>query len=387
MLTKKYTEYTCKSCYYFTCNKTNYDKHLTTHKHKMLTNVDTDRKQSYNCQVCDYATVCKDYYNKHLGSKKHQTRLFTSIAPKSLFICNDCDYTTDKKPCYNKHLETNKHKCRTQQSVNSHDVNAIQYNKKYFCNNCSKEFSARQSLFVHKKRCALPLNNTVMPTIINNLITQNDNLQNIIMEQAKQQEEDRRLKYEGDNQIRDLLIEITKKENTTIINNTQNNFNINMFLNDKCKDAMNFLDFVESLHISFEELENMAHKGYVTGMSDIIINGLNQLDVYHRPIHCTDIKRETMYIKDNNEWIKDNNQTNIQKIINMVSKKNMRKVPEWQRAHPNSDIIDSKEQYLHMNIMQQCLNSGCLSECKRNDAKIIKNIAKFTYLDRGRKIT
>ena len=338
----------CEICDYITSRRTNFDRHVSTRSHTFLTKRAKNENPYFRCEKCDYITCHKSNYAKHLSTRKH-TFLTKVTAASEQEIC-------------------------TGPSVSTH-----------VCSICTKTFNSRQTLHAHRKKCP---NLENPPDIIVEILKKNDSLQNIIIEQAKQQEEERLLQRERENQIRDLLIEITKKENT-VINNTQtnNNFCLNMFLNEKCKDAMNFVDFVESLHISFEELENMAHKGYVAGMSDIIINGLQQLDVYHRPIHCTDIKRETMYIKDKDEWTKDEDQMKIQKIINMVSKKNMRKVPEWQRAHPMSDITDSKEQYLHINIMQQCLNSGCLSECRRNDAKIIKNIAKFTYLDRGRKIS
>ena len=334
-----------------------------------LTNLTQKRlisAQTYECEMCDYTTSRKSKYIEHLSTDKHKnltnlTILRTEIRPH-FFCCEYCDYSTSEKKHYTAHLSTLKHKKAVDPPVES----------PYICNACSRSFNSRQTLHSHKKKCILPsVNKQDMGELVIELIKQNHEFKQMIIEQNNK------------------MIEMSQRENTVINNNTTTNnqqFNLNMFLNEQCKDAMNFVDFVDSLQITFEELENMAHKGYVCGMSDIILNGLRQLDIYHRPIHCTDMKRETMYIKDNNEWAKDENQIKIQKIINMVSKKNMRKVPEWQNANPKSDITDSKEQYLHMNIMQQCLNSASVSESKRNDAKIIKNIAKFTYLDRGKNL-
>ena len=304
--------------------------------------------------------------------------------PNLTYSCECCSYNTGNKKDYNKHLVTRKHLSKI--SFNDLSQQNIDCNQYHTCANCNCSYNSRQALYYHKKKC-IPPPILQDASIVNELIKQNQDFKQTIINQSKNLEELYIKQEHRDNQIRDLLIEIAKKDNSVIYNNTTNQqFNLNMFLNEQCKDAMNFIDFVDSLNISFEELENMAHKGYVSGMSDIILNGLKQLDIYHRPIHCTDIKRETMYIRDNDEWMRDENQMKIQKIINMVSKKNMKRVPDWHLAHPKSDITDSKEQYLHMNIMQQCLNSGCLAECKRNDAKIIKNIAKFTYLDRGKNL-
>ena len=324
---------------------------------------------NFVCTKCDYKTEYKSSYEKHLLTTKHQKQ--TNVQ----YTCDICLYTTCNKKYYNKHLQTNKHKQMTNHA--SHGCNKTE---KYVCKICCAKLSSRQSLHRHKIKCEQHEHLTNgNANIIMELMKQNYEFKTIIIEERKKQEEER-------NEFKQLLVDIAKKE-SNIINNTQHNqFNLNMFLNEKCKDAMNFMDFVNSLQVSFEELENMANKGYIAGMSDIILNGLRQLDVYHRPIHCTDIKRETMYIKDNNEWIKDEDQTRVKKVITMVGRKNMRRVGEWQRAHPKCEITDSKEQYLHMNIMQQCLNGETQYECQKNDAKIIKNIAKFTYLDKGRNI-
>ena len=371
----------------------------------MMTETRQKNTFSYHCKNCDYNTCDKSNYDKHILTRRHLKMLQTTRQKSTdMYVCVCCDYSSCSLKNYNAHLLTRRHEMMTLK----HDTDPLRCpdltNTKshHICTQCSRQYSTRQSLYVHKKKCPnskLPklVSLSQQPTdmIIVEIIKQNHELQNIILDERKIREEERQhqklqeeRQIERENQLKDLLIEIAKKE-TTIINNSNthnNQFNLNMFLNEQCKDAMNFMDFVNSLQVSFEELENMAHKGYVAGMSDIIMNGLRQLDVYHRPIHCTDVKREIMYIKDNNEWVIDEDQSRVKKVIAIVSKKNMRLVREWQTAHPKCEILDSKEQYLHMNIMQQCLNSETQCECNRNDAKIIKNIAKFTYLDKGRNI-
>ena len=337
---------------------------------------------SFHCEKCYYTTCNKKDFTKHLSTRKHNF-LQNGVEKKSpTFYCSFCDYTASTKQLYAKHISTRKHEIlqnvqKNVQNVPSSVENVQPVAGLHICSICNKKCNSRQSFDYHKNICKPPTQpNAVSAEVMTQLMKQNETLQKFIIEQTQE--------------MKNMLLEIAKKESVVNVNhnmNTQNNhFNLNMFLNEKCKDAMNFVDFVNSLQVSFEELENMAHKGYVAGMSDIILNGLKDLDVYHRPIHCTDIKREIMYIKDNNEWIKDDDQTHVKRVITMVGRKNMRRVGEWQRAHPKCEITDSKEQYLHMNIMQQCLNGETQYECQKNDAKIIKNIAKFTYLDKGRNI-
>ena len=398
-----YNLYICKLCDYNTSIKHSYTRHLLSSKHVKNAN----SVQLHNCEICDYVTGVRRDYERHLFTQKHVQKMKNvqnvqnvqnvhSVEKcPTIFVCELCNYTTATKKHYKEHINTKKHQTMNNRIIIPCVDNTITETNEYVmrknnvCTLCFKQFNSRQGLHAHKKSCIGPDKNTSVPNILLGLMKQNQEFKELIIEQTKQQEELVRQQHDDNQAFKTMVMELAQKENTIITNNnTQNNhFNLNMFLNEKCKDAMNFLDFVDSLQISFEELENMAHKGYVAGMSEIIMNGLKQLDVYHRPIHCTDIKRETMYVKDNNEWVKDDDQVRIKKVISIVAKKNMRNIRSWQYAHPNCEITDSKEQYLHMNIMKQCMNNESQHICGLNDGRIIKNIAKYTYLDRGRNIT
>jgi hypothetical protein len=165
-----------------------------------------------------------------------------------------------------------------------------------------------------------------------------------------------------------------------IQNNTTNHFNLNVFLQEKCKGAINMSDFVNNLNIEMGDLEMVGKIGYVEGISRIILNELRGLDIYTRPIHCTDTKRDTIYIKDRDKWTRDTEMNeHTKKVIEKVANKNLSKIPEWRRQNPGADIMDSNEHTLNMQIMIQSLGGlgGTTKEkTKRNYDKIIKLVSK-----------
>ena len=195
------------------------------------------------------------------------------------FLCESCDYSTGSNKDFKKHLLTAKHKLSTKSTQKSQKIPTA-----YYCN-CGKNYKDRSGLWRHKKKCAETSENSqiseeckIDANLVRELIEQNKDLQNQIIEMASH-----------------------KHENVTI----NNNFNVNMFLNVQCKDAINFTDFIERIEISHDDLENNAQLGFVNGISKILLDNLQRLTLYERPIHCTDVKRETMYIKDDNQWQKD----------------------------------------------------------------------------------
>lgn len=199
------------------------------------------------------------------------------------FVCEKCAFICSKKSNYKLHLLTQKHQNGIQLIQN--DIQKMPKNAATFDCECGNTYKHRSGLYRHKKTCQkMPKNaeEGPMTTIVLNLLNQNAELQKIILEQSKE----------------------TKVSNTNIINNTTNNFSLNVFLNEKCKDAITLKDFVDGLQVRLKDLEETAQLGYSEGVSKIFINGLNELEVNKRPIHCSDAKRETLYIKDNNEWKK-----------------------------------------------------------------------------------
>ena len=295
---------------------------------------------------------------------------------QQIFICKLCDFKTCKKNNYNRHLQTLKHKnlSNSDKIVTNSDKNE-QKEQKEPINNfdciCGKKYKYRQGLSYHKKKCSL-LNNTTLITIedkkeILELKEDNKELKNMIKELIKEN-----AKHQL--QIGELIPKIGNN-NTT--NNTQNNnqkFNINVFLNEQCKNAINMSDFIKSLHITIEQLDFTKQNGLVQGLSKSIIENMNKLSIYERPMHCTDTKRETLYIKEDNEWKKDINKEKIKGAIKKASSKNFNALMNWKNLNPDYMNNEDKTDYFTKTI-------STIGKSTTNiDEKIIKNLCKETYV-------
>jgi hypothetical protein len=278
------------------------------------------------------------------------------------FVCEKCAFICSKKSNYKLHLLTQKHQNGIQLIQN--DIQKMPKNAATFDCECGNTYKHRSGLYRHKKTCQkMPKNaeEGPMTTIVLNLLNQNAELQKIILEQSKE----------------------TKVSNTNIINNTTNNFSLNVFLNEKCKDAITLKDFVDGLQVRLKDLEETAQLGYSEGVSKIFINGLNELEVNKRPIHCSDAKRETLYIKDNNEWKKeDDNKTELTKAIKTIGKKNMMQIFEWQKKHPEYNDPDSKENDKYQKMILNAMSGSTTEEQENNMKKIIKNVTKNVVIDK-----
>ena len=276
------------------------------------------------------------------------------------YICKSCNYISFKKTDYNRHLLTSKH-LKIQNNTNIIEENEIIDLKKFVCE-CGKKYKHHSSLWSHKKKCDF-LNNTNKLSIINeNTII--DELKNIIIKQqsqiSKQQEQ---------------LSELLPKIGNNITNNTQNNkFNINVFLNEKCKDAINMTDFIKSIEVSLQQLDFTKQNGLAHGLSKTIIDNMNKLSLYERPLHCTDLKRETLYIKDENEWSKDASKEKIKKAIKKATSKNYNALQEWKEENPDFMNNDNKTDYFTKTISIIGKSGDATEE------KIIKNLCKETYI-------
>tara|TARA_B110001450_G_scaffold151894_2_gene141736 strand:+ start:8057 stop:8968 length:912 start_codon:yes stop_codon:yes gene_type:complete len=286
------------------------------------------------------------------------------------YKCEKCNYITCNKKDFNKHLLTEKHIILTNVDNNSQKIP----DKTFSCE-CGKKYKHRQSLSVHKKKCILIIENTDLITIEDKkeilelkednkeLKEDNKELKNmikeLIKENAKQQE-----------QISELIPKIGNNNN-----NIQNNkFNINMFLNEQCKDAINMSDFIKSLHITFEQLDFTNKKGLADGLSKSIIENMNKLSIYQRPMHCTDVKRETLYIKDEDSWSKDKSKEKIKGAINKASSKNFNALMDWKMSNPDYMNSEDKTDYFTKTISTIGKPSSSIDE------KVIKNLCKETYV-------
>ena len=274
-----------------------------------------------------------------------------------LYSCEKCDYITSRKSSFDKHILTAKHS-----QVTFGDEKVAKTCSQNICPKCSKNYLSRNGLWKHKKTC------------LNNLIEDISSLTKTVLEVVKQNKE---LTHQ-------ICLLSKEKTITNNINNSNNkNFNINFFLNEQCKDALNITDFVNSLQPQINDLEETGRLGFVQGISRIFINGLNQLDVHQRPLHCSDFKREIIYIKESNEWTKENdNKDKLLTAIKKVSHKNMQQIQSWQLSNPLYKDPDSKQNDKYMKIVYESMPGSSKEESEKNYNKIIKNIAKETTIDK-----
>ena len=296
------------------------------------------------------------------------------------FHCDKCNFSCSKKSDFDRHESTRKHQIRT--NTNKYEQKnakkTLIHNKSYSCQ-CGKFFKHASSLWNHKKKCRIiPADdiNTIPPE--NPFMNQSQpDFVTTMMQLIKQNQE-----------FKEIIIELSKKDTT--INNNNNNttnnnhqkFNLNFFLNNTCKDAMNMSDFIDNMDINFEDIENIGKNGYVTGMTDMIMSRIKSLDVTKRPMHCTDLKRETMYIKDNNEWEKDTpDNKKLHKMMSIISKRNYSTIPLWRDEHPECQNMKHPQCDFSVDMLRNVLGDVGEGQIKLHN-KVIKNISKHIIVDK-----
>jgi Txe/YoeB family toxin of Txe-Axe toxin-antitoxin module len=281
------------------------------------------------------------------------------------YFCNICDFNTCNKKDYNRHLLTDKHINLTNPTLKT-----PKNPKTFFTCVCGKSYKHSSSLCLHKKKCKLQ---TINHETNDDVDYNNLNEKDLIMKLLQQ-----------NNDLQNQLIEICKEKSVNINNNSNNKtFNLNMFLNETCKNAMNITDFVDSLQLQMSDLENVGEVGYIEGISSIIIKKLNTLDITERPIHCTDKKRETMYIKDQDKWEKeDDKKTKMHKLVTKVANKNINMISEFQKLHPEWKKCSSKYADQHNKIVIESMGGKGDNEYEKQE-KIIKKIAKEVFVDKN----
>ncbi len=293
------------------------------------------------------------------------------------FNCECCGFVCSKKSNFNKHLLTRKH----QTTYNALKKEAEIKSKKYTCD-CGKEYKYRQSLYTHKKICVKTDNSSYYKNINNNNPENIDNITNLLLEIVKNNSELQKQNHELKQQVIDICKTNTTNITTMNSNNNNKTFNLQFFLNEQCKDAMNIMDFVNSLTLQFSDLESVGKLGYVEGISNIMIKKLNEMDVYKRPVHCSDAKRETLYVKDNNIWEKENEtHSKLRRAIKYISKKNSDLLLAWSNEHPASKNIHSKQNEEYMKMIYQAM--GGVGDVEENENKIIKKISKMVLIEKN----
>jgi hypothetical protein len=344
------------------------------------------QKKTYFCDYCKTRCSDEDAFKKHNETRKHKEIISGERAPPteeklskniSGFTCEACNFKCYKEYNYKAHLATPKHQKFTK-VYKSLQKNAEPENSLVCI--CSKKYSTRMGLWKHKQKCIFVKNLTsnaneiVLPELkdINDI-----DKDGLIIKLLKDNEE-----------IRQILKEVIPKignnttinnNNNTTNNNTMNNFNLNFFLNEQCKDALNISEFVESLKITFDDLLYSKKNGLVQGISNVMIRGLKELDIYKRPIHCTDKKRETMYIKDKEKWEKDETREIMKNTIEMIADKERNALQIWTENNP--DWMETEQKQIAYLTMLRNISEPIEDE-EKNGRKIIRAVSREVIIDK-----
>jgi hypothetical protein len=306
--------------------------------------------------------------------KQNETRKMPKKT--NIFYCECCNFSSSKKSNYNIHITTPKHISalnETNRKVYNTDNNTC------ICELCNIQLYSRTSLWRHKKKCRENYRKNGELNYSSELIEiikQNTDFKELILEQNKM------IQLQNKS-----IIELSSKNVNTTVNTCINNnqkFNLNFFLNTTCKDAMNMSDFIENLEIDLDDIENIGKNGYVNGMVDMIVSRIKELDITQRPLHCTDLKRETMYIKDNNEWSKDTDNEKLHNMINYVAEQNYAIMPKWREKNPECLNLKNPKFDFCIVMMQNILGDIGDEQIKL-DNKVIKRLSKHIFLDRNDK--
>lgn len=288
-----------------------------------------------------------------------ETNKFVPKNPQK-FSCINCDYFTCSLKDFNKHLLTQKH----QRLMATNNLSQkIPKNPVTFACKCGKNYKHLSSLCKHKKTCQIEANEKETELKYQQKI---DKLTETVIDVVTKNSE-----------LTKQLIELSSKPMVNNVNSNNKTFNLQVFLNEECKNALNIRDFVESIQIQLSDLEHTGQVGYVEGISQIFISNLTNLNAHYRPLHCSDYKREVLYIKNNNEWIKESeDKTMIKNAIKQIANKNIKQIKEWQEKHPEYNNPDSKVNDKYMKIVYNSMSGSTEEEQINNINKIIKNVAK-----------
>ena len=290
------------------------------------------------------------------------------------FNCKICNFNTSNKYNYNKHIMSAKHERLTGDLQKNAEKCLIEYK----CE-CGKNYQHRQSLYNHKKKCDFidkEKDDNSKEEIINNeldnnfLVNKEENVdyKSMFLEMINENKELRKT-------ITEMIPNMGNNNNNTINSNNKQKFNINVFLNEKCKDAISMDEFIDKIEVSMKNLLTTKEKGQVYGISNIIMENMNKLSLYERPLHCTDKKRETLYVK-NNEWEKDDSKEHINKALKKVESKQLKNLNVWLETHPNY-MNNSLEQEEFAKLMSECGKS-----IDDGREKIIKKLCDNVYIEK-----
>ena len=326
---------------------------------------------NYACKLCEFNTSNKYNFDIHLLRPKHlrlkdANEKRVNEASKKPLECKDCNYICSTQFNLDRHFSTIKHK---------KNVEKLPPVKKTYPCPCGKTYKHASSLTKHSYTCnrePLASSGVITENLVLKILKDNQEFKELLIEQNKQ------------------IIAFASAEKTTIINNnnttqnnTQNNnmvFNLNHFLNEKCKDAINMTDFIESMKVSFEDLENTGKNGLVKSLSQCITRELGKLDVYSRPIHCSDSSRKVLHIKNENEWQRDTDEhISTKKLLSKINHTmNLSQILKWKDTYPSCELSNDKRNALFLKIVRNMVDDE-----DGNYEKIIKNISDKIVIDKG----
>ena len=307
------------------------------------------------------------------------------LVPNNLtnFVCENCDYYTSRLSQYNRHLLTAKHIIT---------IDGNQKSSKAIECECGKQYKHLSGLSRHKKNCTIGTvqtlpnqqsvyqqSNTIDTTLVIELLKQNQEFKDLMIEQSKQIIEQQ--------QQNNLLLEAVKcgKIGNTIHNTTNNKFNLNFFLNETCKDAITMSDFINSIEVTMDEFIQTGNIGFVDGISKVMVDRIKVMDLHTRPLHCTDLKRETLYIKNNEKWEKeDSDKTLLRRAVKNIANKNYNQLNIWyNNSKPGVEIIGSEDCEKYFKYYKAALGGYDKEEDKKFEEKIIKNVLKEVLLNKA----
>lgn len=362
--------------------------------------------KKYVCSCCDYSTSRKNNFTKHVSTDNHQNRangsnleVFGSIFEPE--VANGNNNNLSKNPKSNdvqsQHTENSKSQVATFKKVakSSRKVakssNFSGHHDSYQCSCCNKDFKTHGGLWKHSQKCKpkTPTNDLLVDP--SHLEAANQDKETIAM-LIKQNQEFKEMLVTQSNNMMELCKNIGSTNNSNNSHNTnvtQTNshnktFNLQFFLNETCKDAMNITDFIKSIELSLVDLEKVGELGYAEGMSRALVKSLNELEVTKRPIHCSDLKREIIHIKDQDKWERDTaNQDRLRNAIKQISNKNLMLLDDWRREHPGCTEYNNIKNDMYLKM--QCEAIGPVDELseRRDFGKIIRTIAKNTIINKG----
>jgi hypothetical protein len=348
-------------------------------------------KEIFFCSICNIYCNSSHLLEEHKKTKKHVKKQLSQVSKENEvlnaanFDCEICEFKCCKQSNYTTHLSTRKH------LANAKGDNGDKKHAVFICKNCDKTYASRNGLWKHSKNCHIIHTasfdeETITPHILDSSSSEIKALTNLVVEMIKSNKELQKQQNELQKQNNDLhkqVLDVCKISNTTNnhINSHNKTFNLHFFLNEQCKDAMNISDFANSFDLQLSDLESIGELGYVEGITKLFVDKLNSMDIYKRPIHCSDAKREILYVKDDNKWEREErNNPKLRYAIKTISFRNMKLAALWSETYPESKDYDSRVNERYMKLIKE--STGGSGEIADNENKIIRRIAKEIIIEK-----